>query len=578
MRSILDGFIPICERVSYMKKISKVIGIALITSCQIFTTAFASGDVCTVDKPSEPGKVKIEIETSPNNSVLVQILTKSTDISTLDSALDITSSIKYFRNITADKDGKAVALVELDASGEYKAYAKFNGNDKIYDNSKNEFYFVKETDYKSIIDRLNTELSADDLTDFKTILLDTNDSGVDNTKAIGFYTDLAINYGDAAELLYNSVKASSLDYDVKKNMALSNACIGIEALKENKTDNAFPLLKEYLNITADFGKFSSRHINTTDAEKKFSKILKSEVASATNLTQIETGVKTALLLTVVNYPENSGGNIKEVMTAYSSVLSASGLSTLSDNVRVYDLLKGKNLNTISELISEYSNALQTVNTQNSGIGSENSGNNSSLVSGGGSVSIPQGGNFSPNNGKINLKFEDLDGVSWAYSAISRLFEKNVISGYSVTQFKPSNKVKREEFVKMLVCAMGLDNEKANNQFADVAGDWSENYVAVAFAHNLVNGVSNGAFGKGMEIKRQDMSLMIYNALLASGYTPNGHSYNFSDEASDYARTAIAELSGMGIVNGVGDNIFNPFGISTRAEAAVIIDRAMKYFN
>lgn len=52
------------------------------------------------------------------------------------------------------------------------------------------------------------------------------------------------------------------------------------------------------------------------------------------------------------------------------------------------------------------------------------------------------------------------------------------------------------------------------------------------------------------------------------YTPNGHSYNFSDEASDYARTAIAELSGMGIVNGVGDNIFNPFGISTRAEAAV----------
>ena len=40
--------------------------------------------------------------------------------------------------------------------------------------------------------------------------------------------------------------------------------------------------------------------------------------------------------------------------------------------------------------------------------------------------------------------------------------------------------------------------------------------------------------------------------------------------------AIAELSDIGVINGVGDNMFAPEKTATRAEAAVIIERALQY--
>ena len=177
---------------------------------------------------------------------------------------------------------------------------------------------------------------------------------------------------------------------------------------------------------------------------------------------------------------------------------------------------------------------------------------------------------------MKLKFEDLDGVDWAYSAISELYEKGIISGYSETKFKPNNSVKREEFVKMLVCALNIEDEEYTCAFADVAGDWSEKYVSIAFNHKLVNGISDGVFGKGNEISRQDMAVMVYNAMLSKGYAPTGADYTFSDECSEYAKAAISELSGLGIINGVGDGRFDSYGHSTRAQSAVIISRAEKY--
>ena len=573
-----------------MKKYGKILGTMFLISCQLTSVVFANGDVCDVKKSAELGKCDIVIETKPNASVLVQILPASKSLNALDNENTIGDSIKYFRNVVADENGKASISVEIEDSGEYMVYAKFDGNDQIDADDGNKIYFVTKDKYEDIIERLNEKLSNDDFDGFKAILLNKNDNGIDNTQAIGFPSDLTIDYDKAIEMLYNNVKTSLMGTDAKKNSALVNACIGIEALKENKTDNAFPFLEEYLNISAEFEKFSSKHIKNETAEKKFSAILKNELKTLTNaeLDQIAKPAQKALILTVVNYPENAGTNIKEVMNAYKGILAENGLNTLSENVRVYDLLKGKNLSTIQQLVAEYNSALATVNNQGSsggGGGSSSGGGGGASASGGNTTSdrnpdsLVHDGGLAPSVGqKLDMDFEDLDGVDWAYSAISRLYEKKIISGYSENQFKPSNKVKREEFVKMLVCAMGLDGEVAENTFKDTKGDWSENYVAVAFKRNLVKGISEGVFGKGREISRQDMSVMIYNALLASGYKPAGHSYNFDDAAAEYAKTAIAELSGLGIVSGVGDNKFNPTANSTRAEAAVIIDRALNYFN
>ena len=72
--------------------------------------------------------------------------------------------------------------------------------------------------------------------------------------------------------------------------------------------------------------------------------------------------------------------------------------------------------------------------------------------------------------------------------------------------------------------------------------------------------------------------MIYNAMLKKGYQPKGTELAFadSDSIANYAKTAVAELFGTGIITGVGDNSFDPNGEATRAQAAVIIFRALEY--
>ncbi|MCI8404824.1 MAG: S-layer homology domain-containing protein, partial [Clostridia bacterium] len=52
---------------------------------------------------------------------------------------------------------------------------------------------------------------------------------------------------------------------------------------------------------------------------------------------------------------------------------------------------------------------------------------------------------------------------------------------------------------------------------------------------------------------------------------------FADKelVADYAYESVSSLSNLKIVNGVGDNMFDPQGIATRAQAAVIINNAME---
>ena len=97
-------------------------------------------------------------------------------------------------------------------------------------------------------------------------------------------------------------------------------------------------------------------------------------------------------------------------------------------------------------------------------------------------------------------------------------------------------------------------------------------------YGFCNGTGNGAFGIGMEITRQDMCVMAYNTLKALGYNvPDGAlAFGDSDAIAEYAIAPVAALSGAGVVNGVGNNAFNPTGSATRAEAAVIIYKVLTY--
>lgn len=171
-------------------------------------------------------------------------------------------------------------------------------------------------------------------------------------------------------------------------------------------------------------------------------------------------------------------------------------------------------------------------------------------------------------------FTDVDDVAWAKDAINYLADNGYIDGYDDGTFKPNNTITREEFAKMIVNVLEFTNYNVESQdFADVDPDaWYAPFVKVAAGTGLVNGVDENNFGTGINISRQDMCVMIYRAIKSENIRTKTlyDDMQFEDQASDYAQEAIRYLYRYGLVNGVGDNRFDPLGNVTRAMAAKVL--------
>ena len=174
----------------------------------------------------------------------------------------------------------------------------------------------------------------------------------------------------------------------------------------------------------------------------------------------------------------------------------------------------------------------------------------------------------------------MKGYEWAEKAVNSLYDKNIISGVGNGKFEPERNIKREEFVKLLVEALGHDAKAGQITFADIPeGHWSIPYISKAVSLDFIKGYSEDCFGIGDEISREDMAVIIYRALNNSGYEFTGDGKVFADEneISEYAKEAISKLSQSGIINGVDENRFAPKNPATRAQAAVIIYRCIESF-
>ena len=159
-----------------------------------------------------------------------------------------------------------------------------------------------------------------------------------------------------------------------------------------------------------------------------------------------------------------------------------------------------------------------------------------------------------------------------------LKEKGVINGRSSEVFDPDGLVTREEFVKMTVSLFDVKVEHGDLDFVDVSeDDWFYIYVKAAVQKDIIKGTSETTFGTGLNITREDMSTILYNALIYKKIALSSGEINFSDKdaVSSYAETAVANLTAAGILTGYTDNTFRPQDFSTRAEAAKLLYEVSK---
>lgn len=174
------------------------------------------------------------------------------------------------------------------------------------------------------------------------------------------------------------------------------------------------------------------------------------------------------------------------------------------------------------------------------------------------------------------KLSDVTG-HWAAAGIERAVADGWVRGYPDGTFQPDRTLTRAEFAVMAANALRLTGEPAA-AFADDAAipDWARSGIGRAAKAGLVRGDTKGAFRPADGMTRAETAAVIANALgLASLPTD---ATGFADDASipAWARGAVAAAKKLGLLSGKGENVFDPNGFLTRAEAVTVLSSLLAH--
>ncbi|MEX1028691.1 MAG: M4 family metallopeptidase [Paenibacillaceae bacterium] len=166
---------------------------------------------------------------------------------------------------------------------------------------------------------------------------------------------------------------------------------------------------------------------------------------------------------------------------------------------------------------------------------------------------------------------------WAADDIDYLASRLIIRGFDESTFKPNDNITRAQFTTMLVQALGLSADDTVS-FSDIpANAWYKGNVGAAVKAGITSGLSDHTFMPDALITREQMAVMVANALKFSGKGfKDGETmvlleqFADRDEISSWARTSVAASYNAGIIRGMNEVTFAPLENATRAQAAVMI--------
>ncbi len=288
----------------------------------------------------------------------------------------------------------------------------------------------------------------------------------------------------------------------------------------------------------------------------------------------------ACVLAVVKAPDGYG-NVKKVLDAFASEI---GIDADEGSQKVYTGLQNNNYSSYEELRDAFNKLVETSgNTGGGGSGGSGGGGGA----GGGSVSSSGGSGvpaYTP-DGSYNKpesvaeaqssSFMDMTGYDWASEAVEDLRAKGIVQGKADGIFAPQDSITRSEFVKMIVGAFAVGEIESDPGFSDLVPDrWDYKYICSAYGAGIVNGISDTYFGCSEPITRQDMAVMI-DRIVESGGGELAPRFLDDRLITEYAYESVYDLRYNEVVNGDESDRFNPNSNATRAEAAVIIYRAME---
>lgn len=179
-----------------------------------------------------------------------------------------------------------------------------------------------------------------------------------------------------------------------------------------------------------------------------------------------------------------------------------------------------------------------------------------------------------------VNFIDVSANAWYKNAVDFIAAREITSGTGVNLFSPDANLTRGQFVVLLMNAYEISSERKIEfdhitNFNDSGDTYYTNYLLVAKGLGIVNGIGNNLFAPEQEITRQEMFVMLYNALKVIDEVPASltdeqlSSFNDAVKIDVWAEEAISALVKATIVSG-SNNSLNPTSSTTRAEIAQVL--------
>ncbi|NSL51865.1 S-layer homology domain-containing protein [Calidifontibacillus erzurumensis] len=164
---------------------------------------------------------------------------------------------------------------------------------------------------------------------------------------------------------------------------------------------------------------------------------------------------------------------------------------------------------------------------------------------------------------------------WAEKEINEWFEKGLIGGYSDGSFKPNGAITRAEFIALVNRAFGFD-ESSEGGFTDIfPSDWYYSEILKAKAAGYIGGYEDGSIKPNNNISRQEVAAILARLASVESRASSVDQFNDKDNIPTWSRGVVGGVVDAGFMRGYEDGTFKPFHNTTRAEAVVILNRALK---
>jgi len=175
-----------------------------------------------------------------------------------------------------------------------------------------------------------------------------------------------------------------------------------------------------------------------------------------------------------------------------------------------------------------------------------------------------------------VPFADIRG-HWAEQVIMKAAKAGWVIGDGDGTFRPDRLLTHAEAAMLLARVLGIPprTENPSTGFADdeAIPDWARATVAALRERGLLIGNPDGTFRPDQPLTRAEAAMLLARALGIPPRTENPSTGFADDEAiPDWARATVAALAQAGYLSGYEDGTFRPDQPITRAEAVALISR------